>query len=205
MKKFAILTTAMALSVVASAQDVESFTTNNDTHGKIRSFSFFINQNNSPDIMEIEETATIIPKNEDYALINYQETQWVPASTMDQSVVQEALDYELDLRNIAFNPSDADIIVQYQVYDTNSEQSKNFLKALEKHQPDHSQKQVADLNDGAIVLYFMNAKTDDVIWEGYAYNVFKNEQTYQERQHDLRKAIDALMKKFDYDNHQSHV
>ena len=148
--------------------------------------------------ISIERINTIDPNEryETYAFLqeDYQ-TNWIALFPMENIMIKEAIQHEFDTRNMKWS-DDPDVFFQYHIFD----ESYTNQDYVGNGPYDYTYPKKEDLMDkiesGTVILSAVDSESGESIWEGFAYNLYKEEMTLGDKQVALRKAADELVARF---------
>lgn len=203
MKKITALLIATALSFSIFAQEIETHSLDNlDDSQDYDSYAFLSNRG-EPDKSDkkgvtLEQTTVVTPENEKWAMVEYRTTGWEDAYPEENKIIKDAISYELDVRDLDKDRSDPDILIQYHIYDSDYVNDDRYINAVDDYRFTYTKKQdlMSNLDDGTVVLSVIDTEEGASVWEGFAYNAYDENDSYDERQQGLRQAVDALMERF---------
>jgi|GEM_PF-3176149 len=207
MKKLTIILLTVSFSIPALAQTI-----NVDKIDKIQgktsysSFEFLnsVDQSTSNDRMKMEE-ATVASTNDGKDVeVKYEETLWEKAFPEENEIIKQCVEYEFDIQGLSHNHNNPELLVQYHIYHPKYAKKKSYYTDPDKNKYMYFYLKAEDLiskmDDGTVIVSMIDTNKDETVWEGFAYNSFDRNASYEKRRQQIRQAIDGLMKQFAIDN-----
>jgi hypothetical protein len=117
------------------------------------------------------------------------------------SVIKDAITNELEGRGYAENGSNGDLIVSYQVFDKRAQLHgyNNDDPVIASGEQTRTPQDTATflLEPGSLMITLVDAKTSQVVWDGFAKNMYRNNEFITDEVK-LREAVHDIFSQFKY-------
>lgn len=124
----------------------------------------------------------------------YEGDLWISLNKLRGVMIQNAIEYEMDVRDYEFERNNPDILINYHVFEEAYEGEAYGNYPFRYNEEDRAT--AADIEEGTLVISIIDRETGEAIWEGYASNIFQMEDSLRAEQRDIRKAVNMIMDRF---------
>lgn len=124
------------------------------------------------------------------------ENVWVTVNKIQGEIIKDAVEYEMDVLGLEWNPENPDLLVNFHIFD--QQYDENFYVGSSPYEYRYMDKQaiMEGIEDGTIVISLIDTETGKSIWEGYASIGVEENESLREQQADIRQATSAIMDRF---------
>ena len=122
---------------------------------------------------------------------------YVTENELLNNMVENAIAYEFDVYNYDLKPEDADLLVNFMVFDQKYNDKMGYMPGYRIDEDfgmdDNILKQI---KDGSLVISMVSTKDGKAVWSGYVPDGIDTEASLREQQKDARQAVSAAMEMF---------
>lgn len=129
---------------------------------------------------------------------NMNENSWVAMNAVPSAMIEDALEYEMDASGMSNSlASDSDIIINYHLFSNEWEPSAYMVSdnAIFLYMSQNKNED-SRLEEGTLVMNVMDAKSGQIVWEGYAMGVVDDNGDLRKKRSQIRMAVSELTERF---------
>lgn len=200
MKKLMSLIFTLTFLSAAFAQDVEVQSISNiDPSTEFETYAFMDDM--SPDMVAVTGTSGSQSAQSEESQNNGR-SGWAVIFPIENSMIKEAIDYELDVAGLEKTSDNPDVLIQYHIFNKDYAEDDNYIKAFEDYEYSYPKKAdlMSNIEDGTLVVSIVDNETNKSVWEGFAYTDYEESASLDDKQHALRQGVDAIVTQFLADN-----
>jgi len=153
------------------------------------------------EVVMMERPDAPLDSYESYALgnsfIDIEDNQWYDFGTLNSKMVQNAIVHEFDTYGYAMMEDEADVIVNYLVFDAEYNDKHGYNKRPYTIEQDIGEENILQqLEDGSLVLSVVDTETGQAVWTGYMTDAVDPDANLREQQIDIRKAVASVLESY---------
>lgn len=118
-----------------------------------------------------------------------------------RKMIKDAMQYELDARGYKMSTNKPDMLVSFSVTEQLGKlPTANGYVTLSSGEKVRTKDNISytDVKPGTLIINFIDAKTNSVIWQGFASGILHADQVSNETK--VREAVSSVFSRFKYDN-----
>lgn len=124
------------------------------------------------------------------------EDLWITINSIQGEMIKEAVDFEMDVKGLEWNPKDADLLVNFHIFDKDYDKKYYIGNTPYEYRYMDKQETMNDIKDGTVVISLIDKENGDAIWEGYATIPIEEDESLREQQADIRRAVAAIFDRY---------
>lgn len=124
------------------------------------------------------------------------EDVWITVNRIQGELIKDAVEYEMDVSGLRWNPEDPDLLVNFHIFD--EAYDKEFYTGTSPYEYRYMEKQsmMEDIEDGTIVISLVDQETGKSVWEGYATIGVEEKEPLRMQQADIRQAVSGIFERY---------
>ena len=130
---------------------------------------------------------------------------WITVNSIQGEMIESAIEYEMDVQNMEWSPENADLLVNFHIFD--GKYGEEFYVGTAPYEYRYMDKQdiMEEIEDGTVVVSLIDRETGESVWEGYATMVVDENESLRKQQADIRKAVSAIFDRYNPGGLQSRT
>ena len=121
---------------------------------------------------------------------------WITVNGLEGEMIKDAIEYEMDVKNLEWTPQNPDLLVNFHVFD--KKYGKEYYMGDSPYEYRYMDKQeiMDNIKDGTLVVSLIDKDKGKSVWEGYATIAVDESETLREQQADIRQAVSAIFDRY---------
>jgi hypothetical protein len=122
---------------------------------------------------------------------------FVTENQLLSSMVENAIEYEMDTYNYNMEKENPDMLINYMVFDQKYSDEVGYMPGFRLDEDFGMDDNILkDIKDGSMMVSMVRTKDGKAVWSGYVIDGIDPEASLREQQKDARQAISAAMEVF---------
>lgn len=124
------------------------------------------------------------------------ENLWITVNSIQGEMIENAVEYEMDVKHIEWNPEDPDLLVNFHIFDEGYDEE--FYTGAAPYEYRYMKKKdiIEEIEDGTVVISMIDKAKGEAVWEGYATIAVDESESLRQQQADIRQAVSAIFERY---------
>ncbi|WKN32818.1 DUF4136 domain-containing protein [Porifericola rhodea] len=128
---------------------------------------------------------------------NLEDEQWYTFSTLQNTMVQNAIVHEFDTYGYDFNTENPDVLISYVIFDEKYNEKYGYYKDPYTVDQNVGEENILEqLEEGSLVVSAINPDTGEALWVAYVAEAVEPDDNLRNQQIDIRSSVANVIEDF---------